>query len=537
MRTNRSTAGAQAADGTRQGNRPADRPAAGRAASHGLVTAVVCLALAAVVSAMASLNVALPDIGRDTRASQTRLEWIIDAYSLVFAALLLPAGALGDRFGRRKALIGGLVVFGAGSAAAMTAHSSTELIALRAVLGLGASLVMPATLSTITSTFPPAERSRAVSVWAGVAGASAIVGLLSSGALLEAFSWRSVFGLNVVLAVVALAGTVAFVPESASPDAPRLDLGGATLSVLGLVALVFSVVEAPEVGWLAARTLIGLALALVALVGFLGWEARSREPMLDPRLFRLRGLSAGTLSIFAQFFAFFGFVFVLLQYQQGVRGHSPLIAAVSVLPLAGVLMPTSRLAPVLAGRWGARRVCVSGLVLIAAGLTIISRVGVDSSYWQLLAGLIPLGAGMGTAMTPATTAVTEALPPAQQGVGSALNDLSREVGGAIGIAVIGSLLTATYRSHLSLPGVPAAVAGPARDSFGVAAHLGGPVAGHAREAFVSGLHVALLVGAGAALVAAVAVALLLAPGRPGAGAPGAGAPGSADEPAPVPARV
>src|ERR1700728_4858619 len=241
---------------------------------HGVITAVVCLALAAVVAAMASLNVALPDIARDTHASQTDLTWVIDAYSLAFASLLLPGGGLGDRYGRRMALIVGLLIFGAGSGVAMAAPSATELIALRAVLGLGAALVMPATLSTITSTFPAAERTRAVSIWSAVGGGAAILGLVAAGALLVAFSWRSIFGLNVLLAALALAGTLRYVPESANPDAPRLDVAGAVIAVAALVALVFSVIEAPTYGWLATRTIIGLALAVVLLVCFVLWELR-----------------------------------------------------------------------------------------------------------------------------------------------------------------------------------------------------------------------------------------------------------------------
>lgn len=269
-----------------------------KAPRHGLITAVVCVALAAVVAAMASLNVALPDIARDTHASQTDLVWVIDAYSLAFASLLLPAGALGDRFGRRRALIVGLIVFGGGSAVAMTANSARELIALRAVLGVGAALVMPATLSTITSTFPAEKRTRAVSMWAAVAGGAALLGLLVSGSLLAVFSWRSVFGLNVALSALALAGTLRYVPESADPDAPRLDLGGAVLAVLALFALVFSVIEAPQHGWLAARTAVGLALAAALLVAFTVWELHRKTPLLDPRVFRNRSLSSGSLSIF-----------------------------------------------------------------------------------------------------------------------------------------------------------------------------------------------------------------------------------------------
>src|SRR6478672_13229365 len=304
---------------------------------HGVITAVVCLALAAVVAAMASLNTALPSIARDTHAGQTELEWVIDAYSLAFASLLLPAGALGDRYGRRLALIAGLVVFGGGSLVAMTASGAHELIGLRALIGIGAALVMPATLSTITSTFPEAQRVRAVGVWAAVAGGAAILGLLVSGTLLEFWGWQSVFAVNVVLAAAAAIGVVRFVPESADPDAPPIDVGGAAISVLGLGLVVFSVIEAPDHGWR---------------------ELRQTHPLLDPRVFRHPRLAAGSFSVFAQFFAFFGFTFVVLQYLQLLRGYSPLEGSLSVLPMAAAMIPTARLAPELAGRLGSRRVCV-----------------------------------------------------------------------------------------------------------------------------------------------------------------------------------
>ena len=477
---------------------------------HGVITAVVCLALAAVVAAMASLNVALPDIARDTHASQTDLTWVIDAYSLAFASLLLPGGGLGDRYGRRIALIVGLLIFGGGSAVAMFATSATELIALRAVLGLGAALVMPATLSTITSTFPASERTRAVSVWAAVGGGAAILGLLASGLLLLVFSWRSIFGLNVVLGAIALAGTLRFVPESADPNAPRLDVGGSFLAVAALVALVFSVIEAPTYGWLAARTIVGLALAAVLIVGFVLWELRQSHPLLDPRLFRKRTLATGSMSIFVQFFAFFGFTFIGMQYLQLVRGDSPILAAVQVLPLAAVMVPISRIIPGLTARYGTRTVCASGLALCSAGLAIIAQVGTDTPYLLMAGGLVVLGAGMGAAMTPATSAITDALPPAQQGVGSAINDLSREVGGATGIAVIGSILTSTYTSQVNLTGLPSRVAREVQRSYAAASHLGTQAADRAHAAFVSAMHVALLTGAGAVLLAAVATLMLLA---------------------------
>jgi EmrB/QacA subfamily drug resistance transporter len=490
--------------------RTATQAGSGAGVAHGRVTAAVCLGLAAVTAAMASLNVALPDIARATHASQTQLSWIIDAYSLLFAVLLLPGGALGDRYGRRRALIVGLVVFIAGSAAAMTVSDPNALIALRGLIGLGAALVMPATLSTITGTFPPAQRVKAVSIWAGVAGAAAVVGVVISGALLEAFSWRSSFGVNVVLGALALVATIAVVPESADHDAPTLDKGGALLSIVGLVALVFSIIEAPEAGWLTVRTLVGLGLGGVVLAGFIAYELRQAHPMLNPRVFTRRGLSAGSLSIFVQFFAFYGFIFLLLQYLQIVRRDSALIAAVSMLPMAVTMMPTSRLAPMLAARFGSRPLCVSGLLLMAAGLSIIAQVDVHTSYGLLAAGLLVLGAGLGAAMTPATSAITSALPSSQQGVASAMNDLSREVGGALGIAVLGSIMSALYRGHLSLPGLPEPVVNAARGSIAAAAHIGGPVAQRANTAFLDGVHAAFYVAAAAAVVTAAIVAVLLA---------------------------
>ena len=474
-----------------------------------IVTAVVCIALGAVSAAMVSLNVAIPDLVRSTHASQTQLEWIIDAYLLVFSVLLLPAGALGDRYGRRKALIGGLIVFGAASAAAMAVSSANDLIFLRGLIGLGAAFVMPATLSTITGTFPPAERTKAVGIWAAVAGGSAILGLLCCGVLLHWFSWRAAFAVNVVLAAIALVGAVGFVPESSRPDAPALDKGGALLATVGLFALVFSIIEAPDAGWLSAHTLAGMSAAVAGLAGFVFFERRQRRPLLDPRLFSNRRLSAGSLSICIQFFAFFGFTFVSLQYLEGVRGYSPLVAALAVLPLSATMMPAAALTPRLASRFGARAVCITGLVLVAVGLVVISRVGTDTSYLVMLAGLVPLGTGMGAAMTPATAAITEALPQAQQGVGSALNDLSREVGGAIGTAVIGSIVTAVYRSTLKLPAAPAPLVEQARASFAVAIHAGGSTGAQARQAFVHGIHTGLLFAAGAAVLAALGVATLL----------------------------
>lgn len=487
---------------------------------HGAVLAVTCLALATVVSAMASLNVAVPGIARETHASQTQLSWIIDAYSLVFAALLLLAATLGDRFGRRKALLGGLGLFTVVSAAATFSSEPEPLIVLRAALGVGAAFVMPATLSTITSTFPREQRTRAVSVWSAVAGASAVLGLLASGVVLEAWSWRSVFWLNVVMAVLALIGTYLFVPESADPEKQRVDIVGATLTVVGLGVLVYSIIEAPEHGWGSVHTLAGIGIALVVLAGFVAWELHHPRPLLDPRLFRNVPFAAGALSITLQFFAFFGFIFVIMQYLQLVRGDSALVAAVSILPMPAAMIPMARNTPRIAARVGMRRPWIAGLVGVGVGLAVLAQVDADSSYWLILTGLVPLGAGMGLAMTPATAAITDALPSRLQNVGSAVNDLSRELGGALGIAVLGSVLNAGYRSDLNLEGLPGPVAEAAHSSL-AAANIVGAKTGNtalidqARDAFASGLHLALLTGAGAALLGAIAVAVLLrrAPGK------------------------
>ncbi|MFG3409430.1 MFS transporter [Streptomyces sp. NPDC048142] len=489
---------------------PPDQASAGR---HRLVLAVTCLALATVVSAMSSLNVALPSIARETQATQTQLTWIVDSYSLVFAALLLPAGALGDRFGRRNALLLGLAIFGGGSAAALLTTSPNMLIALRALLGVGAALVMPATLSTITTTFPPSLRARGVSTWAAVAGASAVVGLLASGSLLTVWSWSSVFLLNLLLAAAALAGVARYVPESAEPDQPALDRFGALLVAAGLGVLVYSVIEAPVHGWSSGITLAGITLGLIVLTGFVLWELKRRHPLLDPRLFRHPRFTAGALSITFQFFGFFGFIFVVMQYLQFVRGDSALVAALSVLPMAAAMVPLSRLSPRLTARFGIGRPWVTGLVLVSVGLALLSQLDRDSGYGLIAAALMTLGSGMGLAMTPATTAITDALPPALQNVGSAVNDLARELGGALGIAVLGSVLTSSYRSSLHLPGLPENLEGAARSSIAAAATIGGPVLDQARTAFMTGMEDALLVGTGAALFAALAIAFLLASPR------------------------
>ena len=488
----------------------------------GPVLAVISLALMTVVSAVSGLNVALPDLARETGATQTELTWIVDAYTVVFAGLLLFAGALGDRFGRRGVLLAGLATFGVAAGLGMTVHDPQALIALRALMGVGAAAIMPTTLSVITTSFPEEQRPKAIGVWVGMAGGGAVLGLFGSGILLEFYSWSSFFGLNVVLATLALVGTLLVVPNSADAHPPRLDLVGALLSLVGVASLVFGIIEGPEQGWGDGRTVSGLAFGVVALTAFVLWERRMDEPMLDPRLFGNRAFSAGALTVTVQFFASFGLFFVVLQYLQFVVGRSPLGAALSLLPLPLVLIPLARNAPLLARRIGFRRVAPVGLLLTAAGLVVIAQVDVDLAYGWFVLGLVLFAAGMGLAGTPATTAITESLPASKQGVASAVNDTSREIGSAFGIAILGSILNQQYRDGMAdaVRGLPHAAADGAQGSiaFTQSGHLDrlGPAAQQlvatAQDSFVNGSSTALLVAAAVVAVAAVVVAWL-APAR------------------------
>ncbi len=488
---------------------------------RGAVLRVMCLALMMVVAGVASLNVALPDIARSLGASQTQLQWIVDAYALAFAALLLPAGAIGDRFGRKPILVTGLCLFGGASLLAMFAQTTSQLIGLRLVMGVAAAFIMPVTLSVITTVFPPEERGKAVGTWVGVAAGGAVLGLFTSGILLEWFSWRSIFALNVVLASAALAGTLAIVPATRESRPPRLDPLGTLLSVGALVALVYGIIEGPELGWSAPTTLTALIPGAAGLVLFVIWELRRREPMLDPRNFLRRGFGAGSLSIAVQFFAAFGFLFLALPYLQLVMGFSPLQAAGALLPMAAIVIPLSRVAPAVAARVGVRVAGATGLSLMATGFLIFSRLDVTSSYWHFLAGLIPFGAGMALAGAPATTAIVASLPREKQGIASAVNDVSRELGGALGIAVLGSFFNDAYRSGVtaSTARLPAPVADHVTSSLAAAEQVGAGLGAqgqllilHAQRAFVDGLTTSLLAGAAVLLLGAAFVAVR-APGR------------------------
>ena len=480
-----------------------------------VVLVVVAFTLMMVVSAVSGLNVALPSLARETGASQRDLQWIVDAYTVVFAGLLLPAGALGDRYGRKGTLLAGVAIFGSAAGVAIFAHSPGMLIALRCLMGIGAAAVMPTTLSIITTSFPEEERARAVGVWVGVVGGGAVIGLIGSGILLEFFNWSSFFVLNVALALIGFSGTLAFVPKSVDAHPPRLDFVGAIFSLVGVSALVYAIIDGPDRGWGDPLIVGAFVVAVLAIISFIQWELRLAEPMLDPRLFKLRGFGTGSLSLTMQFFAAFGFFFTILQYLQFVADFSALKAALTLLPMPLIMVPLARQAPLFARKVGLNRLASGGLVLMAIGSLIFSQLQVSFVYWHFLVGLVFFAAGIALAGTPATTAIVSSLPETKQGVASAVNDTSRELGSAIGIAILGSVLNARYRSGIAdaLIHLPARVADGARGSIAflqsdVISRLG-PSGVHlvnvAKSSFVDGVSRAFIVAAGVLLITAVYV--------------------------------
>ena len=482
--------------------------------------AVLCLSLVTVILGNTVLNVALPTLVRDLDATSTQLQWMVDSYALVFAGLLLTGGALGDRFGRKGALQIGLVIFGTASLLSTVATTADHLVGTRALMGVGAALVMPATLSILTAVFPPAERAKAIAIWAGLAGSGAAIGPVAAGLLLERFWWGSVFLLNVPVVVLALVAGRVLVPRSKDPDQAPLDPRGAGLSIVGLGALLYAIIEAPVHGVTDTRTLTAAGVAVVVLALFAWWELRAPSPMLDLRLFRDRRFSAASAAITLTFFAMFGMFFLLTQYLQLVLGYTALEAGVRTLPMPFTMMLVAPNSARIVERLGARRVIVTGLLLATAGLASLSFLDVGTGYPQLAVSLVVLALGMGLTMPPSTTLIMSSLPLGKAGVGSAVNDTTRELGGALGVAILGSLLASAYRDGLgeALAGAPAPAVEAARASLGgalgVAGRLGDDaLALAARSAFVDGLGTAVLVGAAMTLLGAAFVAWHLRPSR------------------------
>lgn len=479
-----------------------------------LTLAVLCVSLLIIVIDNTIVNVTLPSLVRQLGARISQLQWVVDAYTVVFAGLLLLAGTLGDRWGRRRSLTLGLAVFALASAGAAFSGGVGQLVTARAVMGGAAAFIMPATLSILTNTFTDArERAMAIGIWSGVIGVGVVLGPLAGGFLLDHFWWGSVFVVNVPIAVLAIVAARAFVPESRNPDAPSVDWTGGALSVVGLVALVTAIIEAPNHGWTSVPVGGLFSLSAAALTAFAVWESHVEHPMLDVSFFHNRRFTAASATITLVFFALFGFVFLSTQYLQFVLGYTPFDAGLRTLPFAAAMIFVAPFSSKLVERLGTKRVVVGGMLVFATGLVLASTLTLSTGYTRLGVAMLLLGAGLGLSSAPATESIMGSLPPSRAGVGSAVNDTAREVGGAFGVAIVGSVVSSIYRSHLagSLPaGLPVSAETAAHDSLGAALQvsgrvgaLGAQVADAARGAFVDAMSRASIVTAGIAAMGAL----------------------------------
>lgn len=475
---------------------------------------VMCLSLVMVVMAVSGLNVAIPSLQRDLDATATDLQWIVDAYAIVFAGLLLSAAAIGDRFGRKRALMVGLAVFAGGSLIGALADTSNQVIVSRAVSGIGAAFIMPATLSLLTAIFPPHERGKAIAVWAGFAGAGGALGPLLVGFLLTgwwvfpSFWWGSAFVVNAVTPVLVLVVVAVFAPRSKDDEATPLDPVGAVLSLFGIAALLFGIIEGPERGWTDGLVVGGFVVGIGLLVGFVLWERRAPHPMLPMEYFRARPFSTGTGIITLGFMVMFGFFFLITQYFQFVKGYSPLRAGVATLPFAFTMIVMSPRSDAMVRRVGMNRVVAGGFTSMAVGFVVLGFVRPDTPYLVIAGALVLLAGGMAVTIAPATGAIMSSVPLNKAGIGSAVNDTTREFGGALGIAVLGSIVASQYRSSFDSSGLPPEVAEAAGESVGAAVgigtELGGDVGGslvaQAGVVFTDAVNVAFFVSAVIAIV-------------------------------------
>jgi EmrB/QacA subfamily drug resistance transporter len=474
--------------------------------------AVLCLSLLIVFVGNSSLNVTIPTLSRELHATESQLQWIVAAYSLVFAGLLFSTGSLGDRFGRKGTLQLGLLLFLVGAGLATESKAMWELIACRALMGAAAALIMPATLSIIINVFPPHERNKAIAVWASVVGAAGGFGPLVSGWLLGRFWYGSVFLVNVPIIVVALVAGKFLVPRSRDPLEARLDPIGAVLSIVGIVALVYGLIEAPEKGWLSAATLVAFVVAVAVLVIFVVWELRTSEPMLEMRFFRNPAFSTGTGGMILLFVALYGVMFLVTQYFQLVLGLSPLNAAARLLPLALTMLVISLTTPRLVARFGAHRTVAFGMLTLATGMLLLSRLTSHTPYWYIILSFIPFSSGMALSMSPMTASIMSAVPPRRAGMGSAMNDATRELGAALGVAVLGSIAASRYRSQIApaLSSLAPVDKSAAKNSIAGALNVASSssesastaLTTAAHHAFVSGIHFATFIGASLAVVSA-----------------------------------
>jgi len=495
---------------------------------RGLTLLVLCLSLMVIGIDNTILNVAIPTLAKPTSAgglgaSASELQWIVDAYTIVFAGLLLTSGSLGDRFGRYRALTIGLVIFGVGSAMSAFAPSATVLIGTRALMGIGASAIMPATLSVLTNVFhDPRERAKAIGVWAGVSAIGIAVGPIVGGVLLQHFWWGSVFLVNVPVVCIALVAGYLLVPDSKDPNAGKLDPLGSLLSIAGLAILLWAIIEGPSNGWTSTTVLTGFAVGGAILVGFFVWELKCSNPMLDVRFFENPRFSAASGAITLAFLALFGTIFLLTQYTQQVLGYSTVEAGAVFVPQSIVLMIFAPLSTRWVRMFGNKVVVATGLFVLAVALVLMATFQTDTAAWWVIAITALSALGMAHVVAPATESIMGSLPRAKAGVGSAMNDTTRQVGGAVGVALLGSILASAFRPKVGdrLRGkVPVALLGKVEDSLGsalgvvrqnpAARPFAGRIVDAAQHSFVTGMHAAVLVAAAIAVIGGIGVLIWL----------------------------
>ncbi|MEV5084116.1 MFS transporter [Streptomyces sp. NPDC056159] len=452
---------------------------------------VLCLSLLIIVMANTALTVAAPDMTRDLGLTSADLQWVIDGYTVPYAALMLLLGAIGDKYSRRGALVLGLVVFGGGAVFGYLADSAATVIAARAVMGVGAALIMPATLSLLAATFPRAERAKAITLWTATAGLAIAAGPLVAGALLQDHGWSSTFLINVPVAAVALVGAFVLVPPSRAARHGRIDYVGGLLSVVWIGSLVYMIIEGPHFGW-DAKALTAAAVAGVGLVAFVLWELRHPRPVLDVRRFGRRRFAGSNLAVALFFLAVFGAFYYLTQHLQFVLGYDALATGLRMLPLAGAVFAGSVLTGYLTPRVGMKWTVTAGMVGGTAALALLTRVDGSSGYGDFVAPLVILGLAIGLALSPCTDAIMGAFPESELGVGGAVNDTSLELGGSLGIAILGSLLSTSYARHLSdaTAGskLPASALSTAQDSVGAGYAVAQGIGEKARQLAAQAAH-------------------------------------------------
>jgi EmrB/QacA subfamily drug resistance transporter len=483
--------------------------------------AVLCLSLLIVFVGNSSLNVTIPTLSRVLGATTAQLQWVIAAYSLVFAGLLFSTGALGDRYGRKGALQFGLAVYLIACLFATASTAMWQLIACRAVMGIGAAFIMPSTLSILVNVFPAEERTKAIAIWASVTGAAGAIGPVASGWLLGHFWYGSVFLVNIPILITALVAGWFLVPKSRDPEQGQLDPLGAVLSIVGIVALVYGLIQAPEDGWLSPATIAAFAVAAVVLTLFVLWELRVDEPMLDIRYFKSPAFSTGTGGMILIFLSMYGVMFMMTQYFQLIHGYSPLGTALRLLPMAPIMIIVSPLTPRLIARFGANRVVAFGMCILAIGLLMFRPLTPTTPYWYMLVAMIPMVSGMALSMSPMTASIMSAVPPRRAGAGSAMNDASRELGAALGIALMGSLAASAYTNNLAkaTAHLPVSVQQQASkslsDALEAAQKMGGAagraLTAAAQHSFLDGIQLAVTGSAILAVIAAIIVFTKLPP--------------------------